>query len=417
MFVGVDIGGTKVLAGEVDAHGTVVRTARRDTPGRRVPAALVEAALGEAVHEVAGGRRIEAVGLAAAGFVDVTRTRVLFAPHLPWHGEDVVARLTAAWNVPVIMDNDANCTALAETAYGAAREASSTVLVTLGTGIGGAVVLGGELWRGAGGMAGEFGHQQVVPGGLPCQCGRTGCWEQYCSGNALVRHARARLGASAVLNAVTGDDPGALTGAMVTEAASQGDPVALAAFAEVGDWLGVGLANLVAALDPALLVVGGGVSAAGRLLLDPARAALARSLVGAADRVVPSIAPAALGPEAGMIGAAWLARRWSRRAVGPSRDPVRLLPPDRRPVVPRPGGRCAAYCRRSTVLHGFGGPRRVPGSPLIGGDPGYPWSRVRRGRLRTPDRAPRGELRRRRGRSGRGASGRPGSRTRPGSRR
>ena len=308
MFVGVDIGGTKVLAGEVDAHGTVVRTARRDTPGRRVPAALVEAALGEAVHEVAGGRRIEAVGLAAAGFVDVTRTRVLFAPHLPWHGEDVVARLTAAWNVPVIMDNDANCTALAETAYGAAREASSTVLVTLGTGIGGAVVLGGELWRGAGGMAGEFGHQQVVPGGLPCQCGRTGCWEQYCSGNALVRHARARLGASAVLNAVTGDDPGALTGAMVTEAASQGDPVALAAFAEVGDWLGVGLANLVAALDPALLVVGGGVCAAGRLLLDPARAALARSLVGAADRVVPSIAPAALGPEAGMIGAAWLAR-------------------------------------------------------------------------------------------------------------
>ena len=207
MFVGVDIGGTKVLAGEVDAHGTVVRTARRDTPGRRVPAALVEAALGEAVHEVAAGRRIEAVGLAAAGFVDVTRTRVLFAPHLPWHGEDVVARLTAAWNVPVIMDNDANCTALAETAYGAAREASSTVLVTLGTGIGGALVLGGELWRGAGGMAGEFGHQQVVPGGLPCQCGRTGCWEQYCSGNALVRHARARLGASAVLNAVTGDDP------------------------------------------------------------------------------------------------------------------------------------------------------------------------------------------------------------------
>ena len=198
-----------------------------------------------------------------------TRTRVLFAPHLPWHGEDVVARLTAAWNVPVIMDNDANCTALAETAYGAAREASSTVLVTLGTGIGGAVVLGGELWRGAGGMAGEFGHQQVVPGGLPCQCGRTGCWEQYCSGNALVRHARARLGASAVLNAVTGDDPGALTGAMVTEAASQGDPVALAAFAEVGDWLGVGLANLVAALDPALLVVGGGVSAAGRLLARP----------------------------------------------------------------------------------------------------------------------------------------------------
>ena len=158
-------------------------------------------------------------------------------------------------------------------------------------------------------MAGEFGHQQLVPGGLPCQCGRSGCWEQYCSGNALLRHARAGLAASPVLGRACGGDPGALTGAMVTEAASQGDAVALAAFAEVGEWLGVGLANLVAALDPALLVVGGGVSAAGRLLLDPARAALARSLVGAEDRVVPPVVAAALGPEAGLIGAAWLARR------------------------------------------------------------------------------------------------------------
>ena len=174
MFIGIDIGGTKVLAGEVDHDGRVLRTARRETPGRRVPAALVEAALTEAVDEVADGRPSDAVGLAAAGFVDSTRTRVLFAPHLPWHGEDVVARLSAAWGVPVIMDNDANCTALAETAYGAARDASSTVLVTLGTGIGGAVLLGGDLWRGAGGMAGEFGHQQLVPGGLPCQCGRSG---------------------------------------------------------------------------------------------------------------------------------------------------------------------------------------------------------------------------------------------------
>jgi glucokinase len=309
MFIGIDIGGTKVLSGEVDVDGKVLRTARRETPGRRVPSALVEAALTEAVHEVADGRPVEGVGLAAAGFVDSTRTRVLFAPHLPWHGEDVVARLSAVWSVPVIMDNDANCTALAETAYGAARDASSTVLVTLGTGIGGAVVLGGELWRGAGGMAGEFGHQQVVPGGLPCPCGRSGCWEQYCSGNALERHARAHLAESPVLDRAAGGDPGALTGAMVTEAASQGDPVALAAFAEVGRWLGVGLANLVAALDPALLVIGGGVSAAGRLLLDPARAALARSLVGADDRVVPPVVVAALGPEAGLVGAALLARR------------------------------------------------------------------------------------------------------------
>ena len=225
VFIGIDIGGTKVLAGEVDHDGRVLRTARRDTPGRRVPAALVEASLTEAVDEVADGRPVRAVGLAAAGFVDSTRTRVLFAPHLPWHGEDVVGRLSAAWRVPVIMDNDANCTALAEKAYGAARDASSTVLVTLGTGIGGAVLLGGDLWRGAGGMAGEFGHQQLVPGGLACQCGRSGCWEQYCSGNALLRLARAGLAASPVLERACGGDPGALSGAMITEAASQGDAV------------------------------------------------------------------------------------------------------------------------------------------------------------------------------------------------
>ncbi len=309
LYIGVDIGGTKVLAGEVTADGSVVRTALRETPGRRVPAALVEAALSEAIEEVAAGREVSAVGLAAAGFVDTTRTRVLFAPHLPWRGDDVVARLSAAWSVPVVMDNDANCTALAETAYGAARVATSAVIVNLGTGIGGAILLGGELWRGAGGMAGEFGHQQVVPEGLPCPCGRRGCWEQYCSGNALVRHARERLAASPVLERACGGDPGALTGAMVTEAAGQGDAVSLAAFAEVGGWLGTGLANLVAGIDPALLVIGGGVAAAGRLLLDPARAALATSLVGAEDRVVPPVVPAALGPESGLIGAAWLARQ------------------------------------------------------------------------------------------------------------
>ena len=308
LVVGVDIGGSKVLAGAVAADGTVGRTARRQTPGRRVPAPLVEAALTEAVLEVVAGERLVAVGLAAAGFVDVTRTRVLFAPHLPWRGDDVVARLSAAWGVPVVLDNDANCSAVAETTYGAARAASSMVLITLGTGIGGAVMLDGRLWRGASGMAGEFGHQQVVPGGQPCQCGRSGCWEQYCSGKALVREARARLAASPALAAACGGDPDALTGAMVTEAAGQGDAVSLAAFAEVGDWLGVGLANQVAALDPALLVVGGGVSDAGHLLLDPARAALARALVGAEDRVVPALVAAELGPEAGLVGAAVLAR-------------------------------------------------------------------------------------------------------------
>jgi glucokinase len=182
-------------------------------------------------------------------------------------------------------------------------------VVTMGTGIGGAVVVDGRVVRGHNGMAGEFGHTQVVPDGHPCECGHRGCWEQYSSGNALVRLARARLGHEpTLLEELCAGDPERLTGPMITRAAEDGDLVARQAFASVGDWLGVGLANLVAVLDPEVVVVGGGVSAAGDRLLDPARAALRRALVGAGHRVVPPVRQARYGPEAGAVGAVFLAR-------------------------------------------------------------------------------------------------------------
>jgi len=309
LFIGVDVGGTKVLAAAVSSTGRLRQVARRTTPGRLVDSRLVEDALTEAVMEVAGGRRIDGVGIAAAGFVDAAGERVMFAPHLPWRGEEVRARLMERWGTTVVLDNDANCAARAESTHGAARGAVDAIVVTLGTGIGGAVVLDGRVHRGANGMAGEFGHMQVVPDGLACQCGGHGCWEQYCSGNALVRFAQARIGREPTLmEEMCEGDPARLTGPMVTGAAEEGDLVAHAAFLSVGDWLGVGLANLVAAFDPDVVVVGGGVSAAGDRLLDPARTALSRSLVGAAHRVVPPLQRAALGPEAGAIGAADLAR-------------------------------------------------------------------------------------------------------------
>ncbi|WP_435743963.1 ROK family protein [Nocardioides sp. SYSU DS0663] len=310
LYIGVDVGGTKVLAGEVDPDGGVRRTARRATPGRRVEVALVEQALTEAVAEVAAGRRVAGVGIAAAGFVDAVGERVVFAPHLPWRGEEVRARLQSRWDVPVVLDNDANCAARAEATLGAARDEPDFLLVTMGTGIGGGVVLGGRVHRGRNGMAGEFGHMQVVPDGRPCECGGEGCWEQYTSGNALVRAARSRVGrVPTALTAACGGDPEALTGPMVTEAASGGDRAALEAFGTVGDWLGVGVANLVAAFDPPLVVVGGGVSAAADLLLDPARAALARSLVGSEHRDLPEVVRAHFGGDAGIVGAALLARQ------------------------------------------------------------------------------------------------------------
>lgn len=319
VVIGVDVGGSKVLAGEVDEHGRIVDEVKLTTPGRRVEVSIVEDTLLEAVAQVADGRIIDAVGVAAAGFVDVDRQRVLFAPHLPWRGEHLIDRLSARFGAPVVLDNDANCAAVAEGEYGAAGGASSVVMLTLGTGIGGALLVNGELWRGVNGMAGEFGHMQMVTDSLRCECGGVGCWEQYCSGKALVRDARARVAqeTSSMMWALCDGIPDELTGPMVTEAAHAGDRVALASFGAIGQWLGIGLANIVAAMDPERLVVGGGVSDAGEALLRPARRALQRSLVagsertvdGARVRVVPDITPATLGPEAGLVGAAVLARQ------------------------------------------------------------------------------------------------------------
>ena len=307
VVVGVDIGGTKVLAGVVDADGAVTATARRTTPGRRVVTSRVEDALVEAILEAADGRPLIGAGVAAAGFVDSAGERVMFAPHLPWQGEPLRDLLEDRLGCPVALDNDANCAARAEAHHGAARGAGSALVITMGTGIGGAVLLDGVVVRGANGMAGEFGHMQVVPDGHACECGRRGCWEQYSSGNALVRDVRGLMADEpSVLAEMSDGNPDLITGPMVTSAAEQGDLVARRAFASVGDWLGVGTANLVAAFDPELVVVGGGVSAAGERLLDPARAALHRALVGAAHRVVPRIVAAELGPQAGMIGAALL---------------------------------------------------------------------------------------------------------------
>ncbi len=310
VFVGVDVGGTKVLAGVVTESGEMVSTALRSTPGRRVDVRLVEDALTEAVLEAADGRPIGGVGVAAAGFVDADRRSVRFAPHLPWRGDDVRSRLEQRWGVPVLLDNDANAAAWAEWTYGAAQGTSTAIIVTLGTGIGGALVLDGRLHRGFNGMAGEFGHMQVVPGGYACECGRSGCWEQYCSGNALVRYVRDRLNLEeTILDEWCGDEPDRLVGPMITEAAGIGDRVAQDAFSSVGEWLGVGVANLVAAIDPDIVVIGGGVSAAGELLLGPARTALGGSLVGSEHRDVPPVVAAKLGPAAGLVGAATLVRQ------------------------------------------------------------------------------------------------------------
>ncbi|GAB3495879.1 ROK family glucokinase [Nocardiopsis coralliicola] len=310
--IGVDIGGTKIAAGAVDAEGTVLASTRRPTPfgDAAALAEAVAAAVAELRAEVPGAA---AVGIGTAGFVDEERARIILAGNLGLRGEPVRDRIAALVGLPVVVENDANAAAWAEARFGAGRGARNTVVVTLGTGVGGAVVIDGELRRGGFGAAGEVGHYRMVPYGRRCPCGNQGCWEQYASGSALAAEARDLAAADpergARLLADAGGDPAAVTGPAVTRAARDGDPGALECFARVGAWVGAGLADLAAILDPELFVIGGGVAEAGDIVLDPARAAYADGVTGRRTRRLADIRPAVLGSAAGVIGAADLALR------------------------------------------------------------------------------------------------------------
>ncbi|MGB7449925.1 MAG: ROK family protein [Ornithinimicrobium sp.] len=317
--VGVDIGGTKIAAARVNGTGVVHEVAYRATPPLQAEARAVEDAIVDAVSALSEPDDLP-VGVGAAGFVDADGRIVRFAPHVNWRDEPLADRLQGRLGRPVVVENDANAAAWAEFRFGAGRSERRLMLITLGTGIGGAMVHDGRLERGAHGMAGEFGHMSVVPGGRACECGNRGCWEQYASGSALRREAferlsgRHRLPRAWVESGM--DRPSAITGEGVSVLAHTGDPLAADVVAAVGTWLGRGIADLVAAVDPGKVVIGGGGAGAGDLLLDPARAALAAHLSGRGFRTCPEIVPADLGPRAGLVGAADLARRSSAGQEG-----------------------------------------------------------------------------------------------------
>jgi glucokinase len=311
LTIGVDVGGTKVAAGVVDENGTIIARARRETPSTDPEA--TEDTIAEVVAELVASHDVEAVGLGAAGFIDEKRATVLFAPNLAWRNEPLRDDVQRRVNLPVVVENDANAAAWGEARFGAGRGEDQLLCITVGTGIGGGIVLDGELYRGRFGIAAEFGHLRVVPDGLRCGCGNKGCWEMYASGNALVREARDMVESGSPLAnrmlELGGGTAAGITGPIVTKAAQEGDPTAIELFEELGQWLGQGIASLAAILDPGCFVIGGGVSAAGDLLLTPARDVFRRSLTGRGHRPEASIRLAELGNEAGLVGAADLARR------------------------------------------------------------------------------------------------------------
>ena len=311
LTIGIDVGGTKVLGGVVDEAGKVLTTARKDTP-RQGGSALTQT-IADVAKELLLQHSVASVGVSAAGFVSSDRKTMLATPNIAdWNGVDLDNQLTKLIGLPVVIENDANAAAWGEAKFGAGKNQDHMMMLTVGTGIGGGIVVNGALYRGAFGIAAEFGHMRVVPDGHICGCGARGCFEQYASGNALLRHAREAINASPevarnLLSRGDGTVAG-LTGQAITDAARDGDPVALAAFNTTGQWLGAGIASLAVLLDPACVVIGGGVIDAGEILLKPTRESLERNMPFAGKHPYPQIIAAQLGNEAGLVGVADLAR-------------------------------------------------------------------------------------------------------------
>ena len=310
LTVGIEIGGTKIAGGVVDEHGTVIASTRIATPAG-VPD--IEHAVEEMVDELRAGHDVAAVGVAAAGFIDSARATIYFGVNIPWRNEAIRPRLEARLGLPVAIENDANAAGWAEYQFGAGRGYRDFVMLTIGTGIGGAVVAGGELYRGGHGVAAELGHTRHIRDGLPCGCGQRGCIEQYASGRALQRIANeiADAGGIGIGLAAARTQRGRLSGATISELVLQDDPGANEALRTVASAIGETCGQLTAALDPGVFVIGGGVAQLGERLRAPIEEAYRAHVPARGFRPVADIAIAELENDAGLIGAANLARQAS----------------------------------------------------------------------------------------------------------
>ena len=310
LTIGIDIGGTNLRAAVVDDNGQVLDVEQLPTPPSSEALEMAVVAVVDKLRARHEG--VAAVGLAVAGFVDENQQMVRFAPHLPWRETPVKRVMSRALELPVILEHDANSAAWGEHEFGAARDAKNWVLLALGTGIGGAIMMNGEIYRGAFGVAPEFGHLTVVPNGRSCPCGKRGCLERYCSGSALPLTAQDLIARGQFPHSRLAQDfgkcPEEISGRAVVRMAREGDELAQAVIKDMGTWLGRGLAMIQDVLDPELIVVAGGVAVDADLLLDYAQDVMGKTIVGAGSRPVARVAVAELGSQAGMIGVAKLAR-------------------------------------------------------------------------------------------------------------
>jgi len=312
--LGIDVGGTNVKLAVVTPDGRTFGATSMATEAAQGPEQAVARIVTTARALLAEHGPVRALGIASAGIVDHARGLVLDAPNLrTWERVPFAAQIGTALDLPVQLENDVNAMAFAEWTCGAGRGARHLLCLTLGTGVGGGLVLDGNLYRGALGAAGEAGHTPVERSGPRCTCGSTGCLERYVGAAGIVEHTRARLAADARPSGLRDLAPEALTPRALGDAADEGDVLAREILDDVGAWLGVGLAGFVNLLNPERIVVGGGIAAAGDWILGPAWRVLrerAMNLPGASVEVV----PAALGNDASLVGAALLALRNVRAA-------------------------------------------------------------------------------------------------------
>jgi len=310
--VGIDVGGTKIAGALVSENGEILSSLKVPTPADNAEDLI--SAVVEMVKELSAGKVIGAVGVAIAGFIDAAQAEVIYSPNLSLRNEPLKAKLEARLGIEVLVENDANAAGWAEYRFGAGRGSQHMMMITIGTGVGGAIVAKGELFRGGYGIGAELGHTNFIQEGRPCGCGQNGCLERYASGTALLDSAKALASSGTAEGsrlAELASEVGELTGTEVYQAITESDPGAIRLLRELGTNIGKACASFAAILDPQILVVGGGLSVAGELLLGPIREAYLKHLPARGYRPEMTVVAATLINDAGVVGAADLARRHS----------------------------------------------------------------------------------------------------------
>ena len=308
LTIGIDIGGTKISAGVVDSSGNLIDSSRCSTPtegGKELISSVINL-----IKEFNKKYEIKGIGISIAALISSDYGTIVGAPNIANLSKlNFVNEIKEEFELPIIIENDANAAMWAEFKFGNAKGLNPVMFFIIGTGVGGGLVIDGKLFKGANGIGAEFGHMCVVPDGLLCGCGSKGCIEQYASGGALIRYANEALLANPDKSEeVLSFGEGKLSGTALTKAAKAGNELALAAFSKQADWLGLACASYSLIIDPQAIIIGGGVVDAGELFLAPVRAAMRKYMPFAESHVPPKIIAAKFGNDAGLIGAADLVR-------------------------------------------------------------------------------------------------------------